>query len=165
VLNNLDVSSEYIIRLKSEIETKTIAIPTVGQHQPERVMFPKPEDQEKLKIALADLLEVSKLFKQSLEVSFPLQSLALLSLSVSPCLSPSSLTPVHSQTCMEEFQQSLQPRTRSLLDLFGSVNYELTEQEYHDHGCAIEFNRSLDMQTMKSMIRLPNYSLLRLHSC
>ncbi len=56
VLNNADVSSEYILRLKREIEAKTDK------------MFSKTEDQEKVKTSAGDLQEMSKRFKQSLEV-------------------------------------------------------------------------------------------------
>lgn len=55
-LNNLEVSSEFILRIKGDIESKT-----------ER-MFSKPEDKEKVKTALGDLHEISKRFKQTLDV-------------------------------------------------------------------------------------------------
>lgn len=69
-LNNLDVSSEYILRLKNEIESSTMSGGGAGGGS--RAMFTKQEDQEKVKTALADLLDISKRFKQVLEVCFPL---------------------------------------------------------------------------------------------
>ncbi|KAJ0113210.1 hypothetical protein Patl1_00691 [Pistacia atlantica] len=53
-LNNIDVSSEYVLKLKHEIEEKCAEV------------FPAPADREKVKSCLSELADLSKTFKQAL---------------------------------------------------------------------------------------------------
>ncbi|KAK9130037.1 hypothetical protein Sjap_010524 [Stephania japonica] len=53
-LNNMDVSSEYVLKLRHEIEEQCIEV------------FPAPADREKIKSCLSDLGEMSNSFKQIL---------------------------------------------------------------------------------------------------
>jgi hypothetical protein len=84
MLNNLDVSSEYILRLKSEIEAKAcdpksaIAASNNNNNSNNNFMFVKVEDRDKIKPAITDLLELSKRFKQALEVWLSLNFLFVL---------------------------------------------------------------------------------------
>ncbi|CAL9007582.1 unnamed protein product [Prunus brigantina] len=55
VLNNLDVSSEYVLKLKHEIEEQCL-----------EVVFPAPVDREKVKSCLSELGDMSNTFKQAL---------------------------------------------------------------------------------------------------
>jgi len=57
VLNNLEVSSEYIIKLKAELEA-------------ECHIFTENTQREKIKSCLHDLTETSKNYKQLLQVLF-----------------------------------------------------------------------------------------------
>ncbi|ERM93568.1 hypothetical protein AMTR_s00004p00104770 [Amborella trichopoda] len=70
-LNNMDVSSEYALKLKQEIE----------EHCAE--VFPAPADREKVKSCLSDLGEVSEGFRQALS-----SGLEQLAASVTPRLRP-----------------------------------------------------------------------------
>jgi len=88
VLNNLEVSADYMLRLKKEIEAKCDKI------------FTQQEEKDKLKMTIADLQDTSKHFRALLEA------------------------------CMEQLCLSLQPKMRSMIDLFDAVNYEITEQDY-----------------------------------
>ncbi|KAL6290588.1 hypothetical protein ACE6H2_008098 [Prunus campanulata] len=54
VLNNLDVSSEYVLKLKHEIEEQCLEV------------FPAPVDREKVKSCLSELGDMSNTFKQAL---------------------------------------------------------------------------------------------------
>ncbi|PQQ16053.1 conserved oligomeric Golgi complex subunit 4-like [Prunus yedoensis var. nudiflora] len=54
VLNNLDVSSEYVLKLKHEIEEQCLEV------------FPAPVDGEKVKSCLSELGDMSNTFKQAL---------------------------------------------------------------------------------------------------
>ncbi|XP_044494832.1 conserved oligomeric Golgi complex subunit 4-like isoform X1 [Mangifera indica] len=53
-LNNIDVSSEYVLKLKHEIEEQCAEV------------FPAPADREKVKSCLSELADLSKTFKQAL---------------------------------------------------------------------------------------------------
>ncbi|BFG21180.1 hypothetical protein CerSpe_074540 [Prunus speciosa] len=54
VLNNMDVSSEYVLKLKHEIEEQCLEV------------FPAPVDREKVKSCLSELGDMSNTFKQAL---------------------------------------------------------------------------------------------------
>nr|XP_011468891.1 PREDICTED: conserved oligomeric Golgi complex subunit 4 [Fragaria vesca subsp. vesca] len=54
VLNNMDVSSEYVLKLKHEIEEQCLEV------------FPAPADREKVKSCLSELGDMSNTFKQAL---------------------------------------------------------------------------------------------------
>ncbi|PRQ56323.1 putative oligomeric Golgi complex, subunit 4 protein [Rosa chinensis] len=54
VLNNMDVSSEYVLKLKHEIEEQCLEV------------FPAPADREKVKSCLSELGDMSITFKQAL---------------------------------------------------------------------------------------------------
>ncbi|XP_021818836.1 conserved oligomeric Golgi complex subunit 4-like [Prunus avium] len=54
VLNNMDVSSEYVLKLKHEIEDQCLEV------------FPAPVDREKVKSCLSELGDMSNTFKQAL---------------------------------------------------------------------------------------------------
>lgn len=88
MLNNLEVSSDYMLRLKKEIETKCDKI------------FTQPEEKEKLRLTISDVQDTSKHFKALLEA------------------------------CMEQLGTALQPKMRTMIDLFDAVNYEISEQDY-----------------------------------
>ncbi|CBI38713.3 unnamed protein product, partial [Vitis vinifera] len=53
-LNNMDVSSEYVLKLRHEIEEQCAEV------------FPTPADREKVKSCLSELGEMSNIFKQTL---------------------------------------------------------------------------------------------------
>ncbi|KAI3993803.1 hypothetical protein MKX01_002816 [Papaver californicum] len=90
-LNNMDVSGEYVLKLRHGIEEQCVEI------------FPAPADREKIKSCLSELGEMSTGFKQALNAG------------------------------MEQLVSSVTPRIRPVLDIVGTVSYELSEAEYAEN--------------------------------
>ncbi|KAI3846175.1 hypothetical protein MKW92_030063 [Papaver armeniacum] len=90
-LNNMDVSGEYVLKLRHGIEEQCAEI------------FPAPADREKIKSCLSELGEMSTGFKQALNAG------------------------------MEQLVSTLTPRIRPVLDMVGTVSYELSEAEYAEN--------------------------------
>jgi hypothetical protein len=90
-LNNVDVSAEYIGKLKHDIE----------EHSFET--FFGPGEREKVKSALRELEEIGNRYKH-----------------------------IGNQG-LEQLTNSITPRLRNLLDVVGSVSYELTEAQYAEN--------------------------------
>lgn len=90
-LNNMDVSSEYVLKLKHEIEEQCAEV------------FPTPADREKVKSCLSELGDLSKMFKQILNMG------------------------------MEQLVATVTPRIRPVLDSVATISYELSEAEYADN--------------------------------
>ncbi|KAI3853053.1 hypothetical protein MKX03_033076 [Papaver bracteatum] len=90
-LNNMDVSGEYVLKLRHGIEEQCAEI------------FPAPADREKIKSCLSELGEMSTGFKQALNAG------------------------------MEQLVSTVTPRIRPVLDMVGTVSYELSEAEYAEN--------------------------------
>ncbi|KAI3890996.1 hypothetical protein MKW98_007301 [Papaver atlanticum] len=90
-LNNMDVSGEYVLKLRHGIEEQCAEI------------FPAPADREKIKSCLSELGEMSTGFKQALNAG------------------------------MEQLVSTVTPRIRHVLDMVGTVSYELSEAEYAEN--------------------------------
>ncbi|MCL7041635.1 hypothetical protein MKW94_009901 [Papaver nudicaule] len=90
-LNNMDVSGEYVLKLRQGIEEQCAEI------------FPAPADREKIKSCLSELGEMSTGFKQILNAG------------------------------MEQLVSTVTPRIRPVLDMVGTVSYELSEAEYAEN--------------------------------
>ncbi|MCL7032932.1 hypothetical protein MKW94_006473 [Papaver nudicaule] len=90
-LNNMDVSGEYVLKLRHGIEEQCAEI------------FPAPADREKIKSCLSELGEMSSGFKQLLNAG------------------------------MEQLVSTVTPRIRPVLDIVGTVSYELSEAEYAEN--------------------------------
>ncbi|XP_026388404.1 conserved oligomeric Golgi complex subunit 4-like [Papaver somniferum] len=90
-LNNMDVSGEYVLKLRHGIEEQCAEI------------FPAPADREKIKSCLSELGGMSTGFKQALNVG------------------------------VEQLVSTVTPRIRPVLDMVGTVSYELSEAEYAEN--------------------------------
>ncbi|KAI3944910.1 hypothetical protein MKW92_028662 [Papaver armeniacum] len=90
-LNNMDVSGEYVLKLRHGIEEQCAEI------------FPAPADREKIKSCLSELGEMSTGFKQALNAG------------------------------VEQLVSTVTPRIRPVLDMVGTVSYELSEAEYAEN--------------------------------
>ncbi|KDP28412.1 hypothetical protein JCGZ_14183 [Jatropha curcas] len=131
-LNNMDVSSEYVLKLKHEIEEQCaegIILDVQGVLSSSEVtvvifrgspsllnmshiswdtvrlgkVFPAPADREKVKSCLSELGDMSNTFKQALNVG------------------------------MEQLVATVTPRIRPVLDGVATISYELSEVEYADN--------------------------------
>ncbi|KAI3991340.1 hypothetical protein MKX01_034659 [Papaver californicum] len=90
-LNNMDVSGEYVLKLRHGIEEQYAEV------------FPAPVDREKIKSCLSELGEMSTGFKQALNAG------------------------------MKQLVSTVTPRIRPVLDIVGTVSYELSEAEYAEN--------------------------------
>ncbi|KAI3517089.1 hypothetical protein L1887_16296 [Cichorium endivia] len=90
-LNNMDVSSEYVLKLRHEIEDQCSQV------------FPTPNDRERIKSCLSELVETSNAFKKALISS------------------------------LEQLVGTVTHRIRPVLDTVATVTYELSESEYAEN--------------------------------
>ncbi|KAI3778414.1 hypothetical protein L2E82_07690 [Cichorium intybus] len=90
-LNNMDVSSEYVLKLRHEIEDQCAQV------------FPTPNDRERIKSCLSELVETSNAFQKALISS------------------------------LEHLVGTVTHRIRPVLDTVATVTYELSESEYAEN--------------------------------
>ncbi|KAF4366490.1 hypothetical protein F8388_003728 [Cannabis sativa] len=102
-LNNMDVSSEYVLKLKHEIEEQCAEVTNCRYVSIVDPVFPAPADREKVKSCLSELGDMSSTFKQVLSAG------------------------------LEQLVGTVTPRIRPLLDNVATISYELSEAEYADN--------------------------------
>nr|GMD36412.1 conserved oligomeric Golgi complex subunit 4 [Ipomoea batatas] len=102
-LNNMDVSSEYVLKLRHEIEEQCTESSVAGRLILTQRAFPAPAHRERVKSCVSELNEMSNSFKKALNVG------------------------------MEQLVSTVTPRIRPVLDNVATISYEISEAEYADN--------------------------------
>ncbi|MBA0648299.1 hypothetical protein Goklo_016050 [Gossypium klotzschianum] len=124
-LNNIDLSSEYVLKLKHEIEEQCAEVSCIftckceadffgyeggaGNRTPAlqevhlKGVFPAPTEREKVKSCLSELADLSNTFKQAQNAG------------------------------MEQLAATVTPQIRPVLDSVATISYELSESEYAEN--------------------------------
>jgi len=153
-LNNIETSSEYIIRLKKELDTKSEKIFNLN---------PKQQQQQQQQQQSPQQQQTQHIQQQSEEKD----QINLLSTELSNC------SKSYSKLLQEEidsFFKSIQPRLKNVLFQFTNISYEINQTEYDNNDIndpfALQFTMDISvfLKPFKEHLSQTNYDLVVHHT-